>query len=63
LKLLRSRSWTINPYACKRLTIDGVYIYSSQKDGVWADGIDPDGCQDVHISNCTIETGDDAIVF
>jgi polygalacturonase len=63
LKFLRSRSWTINPYACKRLTIDGVYIYSSQKDAVWADGIDPDGCQDVHISNCTIETGDDAIVF
>jgi polygalacturonase len=63
LKFLRSRSWTINPYACKRLTIDGVYIYSSQKDGVWADGIDPDGCQDVHISNSTIETGDDAIVF
>jgi polygalacturonase len=63
LKFLRSRSWTINPYACKRLTIDSVYIYSSQKEAVWADGIDPDGCQDVHISNCTIETGDDAIVF
>jgi polygalacturonase len=63
LKFLRSRSWTINPYACKRLVIDGVYIYSNQKDGVWADGIDPDGCQDVHISNSTIETGDDAIVF
>jgi polygalacturonase len=63
LKFLRSRSWTINPYACKRLTIDGVYIYSNQKEAVWADGIDPDGCQDVHISNCTIETGDDAIVF
>ncbi len=63
LKFLHSRSWTINPYACKRLTIDSVYIYSSQKDGVWADGIDPDGCQDVRISNSTIETGDDAIVF
>jgi polygalacturonase len=24
LKFLRSRSWTINPYACKRLVIDGV---------------------------------------
>jgi hypothetical protein len=63
VKLVRSRSWTINPYACKRLTIDGVYIYSSQKEAVWADGIDPDGCQDVHIANSTIETGDDAIVF
>jgi polygalacturonase len=63
LKFLRSRSWTINPYACKRLVIDGVSIYSSQKEGVWADGIDPDGCQDVRIANSTIETGDDAIVF
>jgi polygalacturonase len=63
LKFLRSRSWTINPYACKRLTIDGVYIYSSQKEAVWADGIDPDGCQDVRISNSTVETGDDALVF
>jgi polygalacturonase len=63
LKFLHSRSWTINPYACKRLVVDGVYIYSAQKEAVWADGIDPDGCQDVHISNCTIETGDDAICF
>jgi hypothetical protein len=63
LKFLRSRSWTINPYACNRLVIDGVYIYSSLKEAVWADGIDPDGCRDVRISNSTIETGDDAIVF
>ncbi len=63
LKFLRSRSWTINPYACKRLVIDGVYVYSSAKEGVWADGIDPDGCQDVRVSNSTIETGDDAIVL
>jgi len=63
LNFLRSRSWTINPYACKRLVIDGVYISSSQKAGVWADGIDPDGCQDVRVSNSTIETGDDALVF
>jgi hypothetical protein len=63
LKFLRSRSWTVNLYGCKRVLIDGVYIYSSQKEGVWADGIDPDGCQDVRISNSTIETGDDALVF
>ena len=40
-----------------------MYIYTSRADGVWADGIDPDGCKDVHISNCTIDTGDDALVF
>jgi hypothetical protein len=63
LSFVRSRSWTINPYACERLTIDGVYVHSSLKEAVWADGIDPDGCKDVHISNSTIETGDDAIVL
>jgi hypothetical protein len=63
LKFLHSPSWTINPYGCERLTIDGIYIYSDQKYAVWADGIDPDGCKDVRISNSTIETGDDAIVF
>jgi hypothetical protein len=63
ISLMRSPSWTIHPYGCERLTIDGVYIQSSLPSGVWADGIDPDGCKDVRISNCTIETGDDAIVF
>ncbi|MBZ5564733.1 MAG: right-handed parallel beta-helix repeat-containing protein [Acidobacteriia bacterium] len=63
LRFLHSPSWTINAYGCERWTIDGIYIYSDQKYGVWADGIDPDGCKDVIIANSTIETGDDAIVF
>ncbi len=63
LKFLRSRSWSIVPYACKRMVIDGIYVHTDQKAGVWADGIDPDGTQDLRISNSTIETGDDAIVF
>jgi len=63
LSFINSPSWTIHPYGCERLVIDGVYIRSSVKEAVWADGIDPDGCRDVRISNSTIETGDDAIVF
>ncbi|MCC7361657.1 MAG: right-handed parallel beta-helix repeat-containing protein [Anaerolineales bacterium] len=63
LRFLHSPSWSMHLYDCERVVIDGVYIYTSQRDGVWADGIDPDGCRDVHINNCTIETGDDAIVF
>ncbi len=63
LSLIRSPSWTIHPFACQRLVIDGVDIRTSLREGVWADGIDLDGCKDVHIANCTIETGDDAIVF
>ena len=63
VSFLDSPSWTIHPVACERLVIDGVYIRTSLTDGVWADGIDPDGCKDVRIANCTIETGDDALVF
>ena len=63
LSFVRSPSWTMHPWGCERLVIDGVYISTSLRDGVWADGIDPDGCKDVHITNCTVETGDDALVF
>ena len=63
LSFLHSPSWTMHLWGCERLVIDGVYVQTSMRDGVWADGIDPDGCKDVHISNCTIETGDDALVF
>ena len=63
LSIINSPSWTIYPYACQRLRIDGVYIHTDQKYAVWADGIDPDGCEDVIIANSVVETGDDAIVF
>ena len=61
--LRRSPSWTFRPFQCERLVIDGIHIFSSLEDGVWEDGIDPDGCKDVLITNSVIETGDDALVF
>lgn len=61
LSFVRGSSWTISPWGCERLVIDGIYVSTSLTEGVWADGIDPDGCRDVRISNCTIETGDDCI--
>lgn len=63
LSFVRSPSWNIHLWGCERVVIDGVSIHSSLTEGVWADGIDPDGCKDLRISNCTIETGDDALVF
>jgi hypothetical protein len=63
LSFLHSPSWAMHIWGCERVVIDGVYVYSSLKYGVWSDGIDPDGCKDVRINNCTIETGDDALVF
>ena len=63
LSFIDSPSWTMHLWGCERLVIDGVYVTTNLKAGVWADGIDPDGCKDVHISNCTIQTGDDSLVF
>lgn len=63
VNILRSRSWTFHAVHCERLVVDGVFIQTSLKYGVWADGIDPDGSRDIRIANSTIETGDDALVF
>ena len=63
LAFLDSPFWTMHLYGCERVIIDRLLIRTSRESGVWADGIDPDGCRDVRISNCTIDTGDDAIVF
>jgi hypothetical protein len=63
LTFLRSPSWSITLYDCERMVIDGLYIYTSLKEAVWADGIDMDGCRDIRIANCRIETGDDCFAF
>jgi hypothetical protein len=63
LKWLHSPSWTITLSGCERARLEGLYIYTSLKEAVWADGIDMDGCKDISIERCTIETGDDCIIF
>ena len=37
ISIINSPSWTFYPYDCDRLRIDGVYIHTDQKYGVWAD--------------------------
>jgi uncharacterized Zn-finger protein len=63
VSFVRAFSWTFAFYDCSRVVVDGIYIYTSLKEAVWADGIDIVSCKDVSISNSTIVTGDDCIVF
>jgi len=63
VSFVRSFSWTFAFYDCSRVVVDRVYLYTSLKEAVWADGIDIVSCKDVSISNSTIITGDDCIVF
>ena len=63
VSFVRSFSWSFTFYDCSRVVVDRIYIYTSLKEAVWADGIDLVSCKDVSISNSTIVTGDDCIVF
>jgi len=58
--LIDSPSWTINPIFCENIIIDKVKIYNPG-DSPNTDGIDPDSCKNVHVSNCHIDVGDDCI--
>ncbi|MBS1565459.1 MAG: right-handed parallel beta-helix repeat-containing protein [Bacteroidetes bacterium] len=56
-----SAAWTSHYFQSRNIEIDNVKIVSV---GVaHNDGIGIDGCQDVRIHNCNVESGDDALVF
>jgi len=60
--LTNSPAWTVHPLRCQNVTIRGLYI-KNPADSPNTDGIDPDACQDVRISDCTIDVGDDCIAI
>ena len=53
--------WTLHMAGCSHVRINNIRILNDVR-GANNDGIDPDSCQDVVISNCIVEAGDDAIV-
>jgi hypothetical protein len=59
--MLESARWCSHYLACDDVVVDGIRILSSERAN--RDGIDIDSCQRVRISNCRVETGDDAIVL
>ncbi len=60
--LKNSPSWTINTILCDNITIDNVTI-KNPYDSPNTDGIDPESCSNIHISNCHIDVGDDCIAI
>lgn len=54
--------WDCHLAVCDRVWIEGVHLINYLYAGN-SDGFDIDGCHDVMISNCRIETGDDCIVL
>ena len=54
-------SWSLHMAGCRRVMVHNIKILNNLR-GANNDGIDPDCCKDVMISDCLVETGDDAIV-
>lgn len=61
IKIINSPFWTVNPEFCENVTVDGVTIHNVPSPNT--DGINPESCRNVHISNCHISVGDDCITI
>jgi Glycosyl hydrolases family 28 len=60
LRIENSPGWTMRPYNCDNVTISGIAVKNPVY-GSNTDGMDITGSQNVSVSNCSIDTGDDAI--
>ncbi len=60
--LINSPVWTIHPLHCDNVLIKGVTI-KNPPDSPNTDGINPNGCSNVRISDCFIDVGDDCIAI
>lgn len=63
ISIIHSPLWNVRLNDCDRVHVEGVHIHSDLEKGVNADGIDIVSSRNVTISDCQIETGDDAIVL
>ena len=61
ITIVNSPFWTVNPEFCENVTVTGVTINNPHSPNT--DGINPESCKYVHISNCHISVGDDCITI
>lgn len=62
LTFLNSPAWTIHPVYCQNVQVDGITIIQPY-DSHNTDGINPESCQNVRITNCFVDVGDDCITI
>jgi polygalacturonase len=61
ITIVNSPFWTINPEFCDNVTVRSVTINNPPSPNT--DGINPESCKNVHISDCHISVGDDCITI
>lgn len=62
ITLTNSAFWTVHMVGCDDVLIQGIRILNNLRMAS-SDGIDPDHCKNVRITNCHIESADDCIVL
>lgn len=60
--IINAPSWTINPIQSFDITVDNVSILNPANSPN-TDGINPESCKNVRISNCNVDVGDDCIAI
>lgn len=62
IKIYNSPCWTLHPMCCENVSITGVSIFNPY-DSPNTDGINPESCKNVRISDCHIDVGDDCVTI
>jgi polygalacturonase len=63
ITIQNSPFWTINPQFCDNVTIHAVTVLNPKRLAPNTDGINPESCSNVRISDCFISVGDDCITI
>lgn len=61
ITIRNSPFWTVNPEFCENVKVHAVTINNPHSPNT--DGINPESCNNVHISDCHISVGDDCITI
>lgn len=62
ITIKNSAMWTVHPICCLNVVIDGISV-RNPADSPNTDGINPESCRNVRISNCSITVGDDCVTL
>lgn len=63
ISIRNSPFWTVNPEFCDNITVHAVTINNPASLAPNTDGINPESCSNVRISDCHISVGDDCITI
>ena len=62
IRIVNSPCWTVHPIHCNNVTIHNISIFNPY-DSPNTDGINPESCKNVKISDCCIDVGDDCVTI